>query len=116
MVKSASQNVLEKEKRNQGFLARYNEFCRRQESQGILWYLIPLMSLSAVVMPVSIMAMSWLPGYIPFIAVSILLFFTNVVLTIAEQSKKVVITFYLFTVAFHLVVPFFIFVFELMAS
>ena len=78
--------------------------------------LIPLMSLPAAIMPISIMAMSWLPGYIPFIAASILLFFTNVVLTIAEQSKKVVITFYLFTVLFHIIAPLFVFIFELMAS
>ena len=83
MVKSiASNTVTTKEKKHKaGIVARYETFCKTQEKQGMLWYLIPLMSLPAAIMPISIIAMSYFSGYLAFIGISILLFFTNVVLT-----------------------------------
>ncbi|MCB0539602.1 MAG: hypothetical protein R3A50_04245 [Saprospiraceae bacterium] len=115
MVKSiASNNVTIKQKKNQtGIAARYTEFCKSQENQGILWYLIPLMSLPAAIMPISIFAMSYFSGFIAFVGISILLFFTNIVLTIAEQPTKTKITFYLITVLFHVIVPLITFLFVL---
>lgn len=93
------------------FATRYDAFCRRQESEGLLWYLLPLMTLPTIVMPVSIIAMSYLTGYIPFIGVSILLFFTNIILSIAKQSQKTIITCYLVTLLFHILLPLLVFTF-----
>lgn len=107
MVKSiVSDKVITKEKRSKtGMLTRYDAFCKGQEKQRMVWYLIPLMSLPAVVMPISIMAMSYFTGFLPFIALSILLFYTNIVLTVAERPVKTRITFYLLTVLLHIVIP-----------
>lgn len=107
MVKSiVSNKVISREKGPKvSLLARYDAFCKGQEKQGMVWFLIPLMSLPAVVMPISIMAMSYFTGFTAFIAVSILLFYANIVLTIADRPVKTRITFYLFTVLFHIVVP-----------
>ena len=107
MVKAIVSNkaITKQEKHKPGIVARYEAFCKGQEKQGMLWFLIPLMSLPAVVMPISIMGMSYFSGFIAFIAVSILLFYTNIVLTVAERTVKARITFYLFTVLFHIVVP-----------
>lgn len=64
------------------------------------------MALSAGVMPPSIMLMSYFSGlFMPFIAVSILLFFTNIILSIAGKPVQVTVPFFLFTVAFHFGVP-----------
>gem|GEM_PF-1364940 len=84
---------------------RYLEYCDSQTKEGLLWYLIPLMTLSAAVMPPSIFAMSYFTGYIAFIAISILLFYTNIILCIAEQSTRVTITTYFLTLVFHILVP-----------
>mgnify|MGYP001262182905 CR=1 FL=1 len=94
-------------------LERYLEFCEREEKQRTLWFIIPLMVLSAAVMPISIFLMSYFDFFIAFIAVSILLFFTNIILSIAEQPTKVTISFFLFTVLFHFGVPLVCFVADL---
>lgn len=57
--------------------------------------------------------MSYFSGFIAFVGISILLFFTNIVLTIAEQPTKTKITFYLITVLFHVIVPLITFLFVL---
>ncbi|MBK8501552.1 MAG: hypothetical protein IPL46_04720 [Saprospiraceae bacterium] len=99
----------EKRREKMGFVARYDAFCKRQESEGLLWYLIPLMTLPTIIMPISTIAMSFLTGYIAFVGVSILLFFANIIVTIAGLSQKTVISTYLFTVLFHIMAPLFIF-------
>ncbi len=104
----------EKSKKHKaGIVARYQTFCAKQEKQGVLWYLIPLMTLPTIVMPASIMAMSYFSGYMAFIGISTLLFFANITLTIAEQPVKTKVTFYLLTVLFHVLVPVIAFSFEL---
>jgi len=105
--------VTEEKKRKAGIATRYHAFYKRQENQGMLWFLISLISLPAVVMPISILAMSYLSGFVTFIGISMLMFFTNIILTIAEQPTKTKITFYLITVLFHLVVPLVVFLFGL---
>lgn len=97
-------------KRGKTLPEQYDSFCRRQEKQAVLWYLIPLMSLPAAVMPASIIAMSYLPGFIPFIGVSILLFFGNIILNIAGLKRKTIITFYFATALIHILVPLIVFV------
>lgn len=95
-------------------LERYLAFCEQEEKQRALWFIIPLMVLSAAVMPISIFLMSYFDFYIAFIAVSILLFFTNIILSIAEQPTRVTISFFLFTVVFHFAVPLICFVANLL--
>lgn len=119
MVKPIKEFALEirqpEVRRKKSLLERYDFFCRQQEKQTVLWYLIPLMSLPAAVMPISIFAMSYFSGFIAFIGISILLFFTNIILTIAEQSSKTKITFYLVTVFFHVAVPLIALLFKLLS-
>jgi hypothetical protein len=109
MVKPIKEYTLEirrpEARRKKTLLEQYDIFCRRQEKQAVLWYMIPLMSLPAAVMPISIFAMSYLPGFIPFIGVSILLFFGNIILNIADVKRKTIITFYFATVLIHILVP-----------
>jgi len=113
MVKSVDSNTLiPKEKKHKtGIASRYEVFCKGQEKQGMIWYLIPLITLPTVIMPISIIAMSFFSGYIAFIGISILLFFANIVLSIAEQPTKTKITLYLITVLFHIAVPLISFLF-----
>ena len=89
---------------------RFDKYFETQKNQDMVWYIIPLMSIPAVFMPISIFAMSYFNGYLFFIGLSILLFFTNIILTIAEVSTKIKIIFYLFTVLVLMVTPVIIFV------
>ncbi|MCC6726424.1 MAG: hypothetical protein IT258_18120 [Saprospiraceae bacterium] len=85
---------------------RYRAFLEREEKNRTLWFIVPLMVLSAGVMPPTIFLMSYFGGlFLPFVGISILLFFTNITLSIAGQPVRVTIGFFLFTVAFHFVVP-----------
>ncbi len=86
---------------------RYLAFCDRQMKQRTLWYLIPLMALPAAVMPISIFAMSYFGGYLPFVGVSMLLFFSNILVNIAGQNTRWTITLFLLTILFHLIIPVF---------
>lgn len=84
---------------------KYLDFCDSQMPYQTLWYLIPLMSLSAAIMPISIFLMSYFKGYLLFIAVSVLLFYTNIILSIVQKHTRTLITMYLFTVLFHIICP-----------
>ena len=85
--------------------SRYLAYCDRQMQQRTLWYLLPLMSLSAAVMPIGIFLMSYFSWYLPFVAISILLFFANIVVNIADQHTRTTITVYLFTLLVHVLTP-----------
>ncbi len=111
ITSSILKNKKKKQGQKQGFATKYDAFCKGQEGQSMLWYLVPLMSMPAAIMPISIFIMSYFPGFIPFVGVSMLLFFSNIILTISEQSTKTRITFFLLTVAFHIAVPLLSFVF-----
>lgn len=86
-------------------LDRYLAFCEREEKERALWFIVPLMVLPAAVMPISIFLMSYFDMFLAFVGVSILLFFTNIILGIAGQPARVTISFFLFTVAFSFIVP-----------
>lgn len=82
---------------------RYLEFCEREEKQRALWFLVPLILLTTVVMPSTITLMFYSHFFIAFIAfcgICVLFFFTNIILSIAEQPMRVTISFFLFTVVF----------------
>lgn len=99
-----------------GALARYYDFCDRQDHQRAFWFIVPLMIMSAAIMPVTIFMMSYFGFFLPFIGISILSFFTNIILSIAGQPTRVTITFFLFTVAFHFAVPLLLFVIGLLTG
>lgn len=106
MVQDTVINIPRLRKKEQiGWKQKYLNFCDQQMKQRTLWYLIPLMSLSAAIMPISIFLMSYFEGYIVFVAISILLFFGNIILSIADQPTRVTITFYLLTLLVHFLVP-----------
>lgn len=93
------------QKERESWLQQYLSFCDRQMDQRTLWYLIPLMSLPAAVMPISIFLMSYFEGYLLFVGASMLLFFSNVVANIAELSTRWTISLFLGTLAFNFLLP-----------
>ncbi len=88
-----------------GLKRKYLDFCDSQMNERTLWYLIPLISLSAAIMPAGIFLMSYFDWYIGFVGFSIILFFANIIISIAEQHTRVTITFYLITVLIHILAP-----------
>ena len=109
-VLNAMDTVLAQKSEKTGILSRYYDFCDKEEKQRTLWFIIPLMSLASAIMPVTIFLMSYFDFFLFFVAISILLFFTNIILSIAGQPTRVTITFYLFTVLFHFLAPLLCFV------
>lgn len=93
------------QKERKSWAQQYLSFCDQQMDQRTLWYLIPLMSLPAAVMPISIFLMSYFEGYLLFVGASMLLFFTNVVVNIAELSTRWTISIFLATLAFNFLLP-----------
>ncbi len=91
--------------KKKGMVQRYWEFCDRQMRMSTVWFLIPLMSLSAAIMPMSILLMSYFSWYILFVGISILMFFGNIILNIAGYGTRKTITFYLLTVLFNFLSP-----------
>lgn len=88
---------------------RYLEFCDRESAQSTLWFLIPLTTLTCVFMPVSIGLVYYFAGaesfYLSFVAFSILVFFLNVLLNIAETGTRTTISAYLLSVLLHIAAP-----------
>ncbi|MEO1513633.1 MAG: hypothetical protein AAFV95_01430 [Bacteroidota bacterium] len=86
-------------------LDRYNDFCTRQEGQHFLWYSISFITLVGSVMPISLILMSMTPLFLPYVFVDMLFFFGNVLTIIGRARMKVVISFFLLTVAVNILVP-----------
>lgn len=86
-------------------LRRYEKFCDRQQGKQFLWYSISFTTLIGAIMPIALITMYYTPWFYPFIILSMLLFFGNILTIIGEASIKVVISFYLFTVFINLMVP-----------
>ena len=84
---------------------KYLAYCDAQMKQRVVWYLIPLISLSTVVMPIGIFAMSYFSAYIFFVGLSVLLFFANIIVNIAEQHTRITISVYILTILFHFILP-----------
>lgn len=85
---------------------RFLQYCDDQMPQRTLWYLIPLISLSAAVMPIGIFMMSYFPNlYLAFVAVSVLSFFSNLVVNIAGLHTRVTISVYILTLVIHFLTP-----------
>lgn len=85
--------------KNKSIKERYFEYCDSQAK--IVWFLIPLMSLSAAIMPAGFVLMWSFDWYLAYVFFSVILFFGNIILNIAERNTRETISFYLFTIAFH---------------
>ena len=84
------------------FLQQYLDFCDSQTTSNVLWFLLPLITLPAAIMPITILMLytsSWL---LPFIGISMLLFFTNILATIGGYSTRVTISIFALTIFINL--------------
>jgi hypothetical protein len=86
-------------------LKKYLTFTESQMEHRTLWFLIPLILLPTAIMPVSIILMYGSSWYLAFVGLSIILFFSNVVINIAQLPTKVTISVFLFTVLIHILLP-----------
>ena len=84
-------------------IEKYLDYCDTQMESRVLWYLIPLISLSGGVMPASIFFMLESEWFTFFVPISMLLFFGNIILTIAGQHTRITITGFIITVIFNFV-------------
>lgn len=86
---------------------RYLQFCDRQSS--MLWFLLPLITLTCIFMPVSISLVYYFAGpegiYLPFVTLSMLVFFGNILLNIAEMNTRTTISAYLLSILLHIAGP-----------
>ena len=87
--------------------SRYNEFCDRQKDKEFLWYSLSFITLIGSIMPISLMTMFSTPYFYPFVFLSMLLFFGNILVVIGRTSIKFIISFYLITVCLNILIPVF---------
>ena len=84
---------------------RYLDYCDSQMNQRLFWYLLALITLSSVVMPISLFMMSYFDWFVQFVGFSILLFYTNIMATIAEMNTRVMMTIYFISLAIFFLAP-----------
>ena len=85
---------------------KYLDYCDAQMKDRVLWYLIPLIVLSGCVIPVSIFFMLDASWFMIFVPITMLMFFGNIILNIAEQHTRITITAFIVTVIFNFVAVF----------
>lgn len=91
----------------QALLAKYMDYAKSQDKAGILWFMKVVIAIPCVFMVLSIFVMAMLtPNYIWFVALSMLLFFLNVIVHIAETKSTFYVPLYHITVAVFLLIPF----------
>lgn len=81
---------------------RYLAYCDEQMKQKTVWFLVPMVSLGAAVMPAGFTLMLNFDWYIGYVAISILMFFGNLILNVADQNTRITISFYFITILFHI--------------
>ncbi|MBV6441872.1 MAG: hypothetical protein DYG98_23325 [Haliscomenobacteraceae bacterium CHB4] len=108
-ITSAAPKSLLKTRTHTNWWQRYLQFCDRQSAQNTFWFLLPLITLTCIFMPVSICLVYYFAGlesfYLSFVAVSVLTFFTNILLNIAQTGTRVTISAYLLSVLLHIAGP-----------
>lgn len=113
MVQSTNIKVItKKEKTSISLKEKYLNFCDEQLKNRMLWYLVPLISLTTTIMPISIIAMSYFEGYLAFIGLSMFLFFGNIIFNIAQLHTRYTISIYLLSVIIHFIIPILYFLFS----
>jgi len=87
-------------------LSRYVAYAEKQESLKILWYMKVIMAIPCVFMVISIIAMSMLiSSYVWFVGLTMVLFFTNVILHIAEVKSVIYVPVFHATIAIMTIIP-----------
>jgi len=105
MIGSENSNKSASLSQKKTMMERYDDYCIQQKGKEFLWYSIAFISLVGSIMPLSLIAMSFSPVFYPFIFVSMILFFGNILTVIGRSSIKFIISFYLFTVLFNILIP-----------
>jgi len=87
-------------------LERYLAMTKRAEDESIFWYFKTIIAIPCVFMVLSIFAMAMItPNYIWFVAVAILLFYTNVIVHIAGMKSTVFVPLYHASIAIMAIIP-----------
>lgn len=94
---------------------RFMDYCRSQEHKSTLWFFFPLITLAGAIMPASITSMYIfdLPGFLPYVAIIVTLFFLNLVLHVSEMKTTITIPIFLLTVVINIAYPLIAFLFTL---
>lgn len=96
----------QKEKIAFSILDSYLGYAERQENRKVFWYLKAVMVIPCVVMVPSIFLMAMITqNFIWFVAVSMILFFANVVVHIADANSKIYIPLYHISIAISFLIP-----------
>ena len=108
-ITSAAPKSLLKTNTHTDWWQRYLQFCDGQSAQYMLWFLLPLTTLTCIFMPVSISLVYFFTGiegiYLPFITLSMLAFFGNILLNIAGMGTRATISAYLLSILLHIAGP-----------
>ena len=94
-----------KKAKSNSLLTKYYAFCDKQKNQKVLWFGATLLLLPAALMPASLVVMYYFEWYLAFVAISILLFFANIIVTIAEAHPRITITLFFATILFNIFIP-----------
>lgn len=91
--------------RKKTLIDRYDGFCSRQSGKEFLWYSISFITLIGSIMPVSFIIMYFTPWFYPFVFISMMLLFGNMLTVIGQAKIRFIISFYLFTVSINILIP-----------
>ncbi|MGK0364825.1 MAG: hypothetical protein ACI85O_001885 [Saprospiraceae bacterium] len=87
-------------------LNRYIAMTERAGEESIIWYIKTIIAIPCVFMVLSIFAMAMVtPNYIWFVAITILLFYANVIVHMVGVKSTTFVPLYHATIAFMIVVP-----------
>lgn len=83
---------------------KYLNFCDTQTNNRAFWFIVPLVTISAIAMPIGASILAYSSWLIAYIALSILSFYANILASIAQFPIRSIIHTYVFTIAFHVIV------------
>ena len=87
-------------------LNSYWNYIDRQESQKVYWFLVAIIVIPCVYMTISIMAMHFILPHIElYIGATMIVFFGNVMVHIAECKSRVFMPLFHLTTAFFILAP-----------
>jgi len=88
------------------FRKKYLEFALQQKGQEVYWYLKAIIIIPCVIMvPMIILMQISTPDYIWFVGLSMILFFTNVIVHIAQLSSSIYVPVYHLSVLIMILIP-----------
>jgi len=87
-------------------LKKYRAYAAAQEKLGIYWYLKAVIVIPCCIMVPSIILMEMsTPNFVWFIGLSMILFFSNIMVHIAEFKSTVTVPVYHLSIAIMLIIP-----------